>query len=76
MYTATVYLRAESVDRGNMYSLSSGITHLVNRAIQEAAVDAIILLRTHDPLMKKCVRYIHLPRLDLSNGDVFFPSPW
>ena len=74
-YTATVYLRAEPMDGGHTYALSSGITHQVNRAIQEAATDAIILLRTHDPLMRKCPRYAYLPRLDWGSGDVLFPNP-
>ena len=74
-FIATVYLRTEPVDRGHTYALSSSITHQVNRAIQEAAADVIILLRTHDPRMKKCTRYVHLPRLDLGNGDVLFPNP-
>ena len=75
-FVATVYLCASPVGRGHTYSLSSSVHHQEIRAIQEVAADAIILLRTHDPLMKKCVRYIHLPRLDLSNGDVFFPGAW
>ena len=75
-YTATVYLCASPVGRGHTYALSSGVHHQEIRAIQEVAADAIILLCTHDPLMKKCIRYVHLPRLDLSNGDALFPSPW
>ena len=75
-FVATVYLCASPVGRGHTYALSSGITHQATRAIQEAAADAIILLRTHDPIMMKCNHYVYLLRLDLSNGDVFFPSPW
>ena len=63
-FIATIYLCVKPVGRGHAYSLSFGIHHQVNRAIQEVVGDAIILLRTHDRDMRRCPRYAYLPRLD------------
>ena len=74
-YTTTVCLDAHPGTDGPSYALSSGITNQVARALQEVSGDALVLLRTHDPVMKVCTRYVYFPRLDLSNGDVLFPNP-
>ena len=76
-FSASVYLRtpATPYHDGRVYVYSSSITTQVTRAIQEVADDAIILLRTQDPIMRMCTRYAHFPRLDPSNGDILFPNP-
>jgi len=74
-FTATVYLRTEPVSQGHKYTFSSGPSHQVTGAIQEAANNAIVLLRTHDPIMENCTRYAYFPRLDLSSGETLFPIP-
>ena len=74
-FTATVCLRTKPVSQGHKYTFSSDPSHQVTGAIQEAAHNAIVLLRTHNPIMENCTRYFHFPRLDLSSGDTLLPIP-
>ena len=74
-FTATVCLHTEPVSQGHKYTFSSDSSHQVTGAIQEAAHNAIVLLRTHNPIMENCTRYSHFPRLDLSSGDTLLPVP-
>ena len=75
-FTATVHLRTEpSVTMAYGHAVTSAVSTQVTRSIQEAAGDAIVYLRTYDPVMKQCTRYVYFPRLDLDNGDVLFPNP-
>ena len=74
-FTATVHLHPETVSNEIVHDITSGVTTQVTRAIQEVAADAIIFLRTYNPVMRQCTRYVYFPRLDLENGDVLFPSP-
>ena len=75
-FTATVHLRTEpSVTMAYGHAVTSAVSTQVTRAIQEAAGDAIVYLRTYDPVMRQCTRYVYFPRLDLDNGDVLFPNP-
>ena len=74
-FTATVRLRPQPVSAGIEHGLTSGVCTQASRAIQEAAGDAIMFLRTVDPVMKQCTRYAYFPRLALDNGDILFPNP-
>ena len=74
-FTATVRLRPLPVSAGIEHGLTSGVCTQASRAIQEAAGDAILFLRTVDPVMKQCTRYAFFPRLALDNGDTLFPNP-
>ena len=74
-FTATVHLRPEPVSAGSSHALTSGVTTQATRAVQEAAGDAILFLRTFDPVMMRCDRYAYFPRLDLDRGDILFPNP-
>ena len=74
-FVATVHLRSEPRADGNVQAVTSGVSTQATRAIQEAAGDAIVFLRTYDPVMRQCTRYVYFPRLDLANGDVLFPNP-
>ena len=74
-FTATVYLRPAPVTAGISHALTSGVSTQPTRAIQEAAGDAIVFLRTHDLVMRQCTRYVYFPRLDLDTGDILFPNP-
>jgi hypothetical protein len=47
----------------------------VTRAIQEAALDALVLLRTFDPSMATHPSYVYFPRMDTDDGDTVFSSP-
>ena len=47
----------------------------MTRAINEAAFDAIILLRTFDAVMERDPRYSLLPTLDFTDGSVHFAAP-
>ena len=51
-FTATVRLRPLPVSAGIEHGLTSGVCTQASRAIQEAAGDAILFLRTVDPVMK------------------------
>ena len=74
-FTATAYLRPEPVTAGSSHALTSGVTTQATRAVQEAAGDAILFLRTFDPVMRQCTRYAYFPRLDLDTADILFPNP-
>jgi len=74
-FTATVHLRPAPLSSGVIHALTSGVTTQATRAIQEVAGDAILFLRTYDPVMIQCTRYAYFPRLDLDNGDMVFPNP-
>ena len=74
-FTATVRLRLLPVSAGIEHGLTSGVCTQASRAIQEAAGDAIVFLRTYDSVMRQCTRYVYFPRLDLDNGDILFPHP-
>jgi len=73
-FTATVHLRPKSSPVGISHTITSGTATQLTRAVQEAAGAAVIFLRTHDPVMRRCTRYVYFPRVDLNNGEVFFPS--
>ena len=74
-FTATVHLRPEPATAGSSHALTSSVTTQATRAVQEAAGDAILFLRTFDPVMRRCTRYAYFPRLDLDRGDILFPNP-
>ena len=74
-FYATVRLRPQPLSTGVEHGLTSGVCTQASRAIQEAAGDAILFLRTVDPVMRQCTRYIYFPRLAVDNGDTLFPNP-
>ena len=51
-FTATVHFRPEPVANGICHAISSSVTAYTTRAIQEAAGDAIVFLRTYNSVMK------------------------
>ena len=55
-FTATGHMRPEPVAVGSSPALTSGVSTQATRAVQEAAGDAILFLRTFDPVMKRCTR--------------------
>ena len=74
-FTTTVRLRPQPLSAGVEHGLTSGVCAQASRAIQEAAGDAILFLRTVDPVMRQCTRYIYFPRLAVDSGDTLFPNP-
>jgi hypothetical protein len=72
--TATVHLRVGPCPNSTQYTFQSEITSHVTRAIQEAAIVALLLLRTFDHNMASHSRYTHFPRMDAINSDTIFTS--
>jgi hypothetical protein len=74
-FTTTVHLRVGPCSDSTQYTFQSGVTSQVTRAIQEAVMDALLLLRTFDHNMASHPRYTYFPRMDTANGDTIFTSP-
>ena len=48
---------------------------LFRSAVNEAAFDAILILRTFDPEMDSDPRYSLFPRLDIEDGSIHYAPP-
>ena len=73
-FTTTVTLGSGPDSNGPGYTFRSRVTDRMTRVINEAAFDAILILRTFDPTMDSDPRYSLFPRLDIEDGSVQFDS--
>ena len=74
-FTATVTLVSGPDPNGPVYTFRSRIMDRMTRAVNEAAFDAILILRTFDPEMDSDPRYSLFPRLDIEDGSIHYAPP-
>ena len=70
-FSAAVHLVISPGSSEHGQVIRSGVTTQLTRAIREAALDALVFLRTFDPVMSACTLFEHVPRLDLTTGNTF-----